>query len=94
MTLEFEAPDLETFPLLAHARRAGERGGTYPCVFNAANEVVVAAFLAGRLPFLGIAEVVAHALEAADGAPAHDLDELVAADAAARRHAEETLKVA
>src|SRR5207302_5592150 len=94
VTLEFEAPDLETFPLLAHARRAGERGGTYPCVFNAANEVAVAAFLAGRLPFLGIAEVVAEALEAADGAPARDLDELVAADAAARRHAEESLKVA
>ena len=45
MTLEFEPPDLETFPLLAHARKAGERGGTYPCVFNAANEVAVAAFL-------------------------------------------------
>ena len=59
MTLEFEPPDLETFPLLAHARRAGEQGGTYPCAFNAANEVAVAAFLEGRLPFLGIADVVA-----------------------------------
>jgi 1-deoxy-D-xylulose-5-phosphate reductoisomerase len=94
VTLEFHAPDLETFPLLAHARRAGEQGGTYPCVFNAANEVAVAAFLEGRLPFLGIAEVVAEALAAADGAEARDLDELVAADAAARRHAEEALKVA
>jgi 1-deoxy-D-xylulose-5-phosphate reductoisomerase len=94
VTLEFHAPDLETFPLLAHARRAGEQGGTYPCVFNAANEVAVAAFLEGRLPFLGIAEVVAEALAAADGAEAHDLDELVAADVAARRHAEEALKVA
>src|SRR5439155_20457799 len=44
MTLEFESPDLETFPLLAHARKAGEQGGTYPCAFNAANEVAVAAF--------------------------------------------------
>ncbi|HEX4930665.1 MAG TPA: 1-deoxy-D-xylulose-5-phosphate reductoisomerase [Gaiellaceae bacterium] len=43
LTLEFSAPDLETFPLLALARRAGELGGTYPCVFNAANEVAVAA---------------------------------------------------
>ena len=43
------APDLETFPLLALAREAGERGGTYPCAFNAANEVAVAAFLEGRL---------------------------------------------
>ena len=50
LTLEFHAPDLETFPLLALAREAGERGGTYPCAFNAANEVAVAAFLEGRLP--------------------------------------------
>jgi 1-deoxy-D-xylulose-5-phosphate reductoisomerase len=94
MTLEFEPPDLETFPLLAHARRAGERGGTYPCAFNAANEVAVAAFLDGRLPFLGIADVVADALAAADGSAARDLDELVAADEAARRHVEDALKVA
>ena len=94
LTLEFHAPDLETFPLLALARRAGEEGGTYPCVFNAANEVAVAAFLDGRLPFLGIAEVVADALESVDGSPAHDLEELVAADAAARRHAEGALAVA
>ena len=50
LTLEFEAPDLETFPLLALARRAGEAGGTYPGAYNAANEVAVAAFLDGRLP--------------------------------------------
>jgi 1-deoxy-D-xylulose-5-phosphate reductoisomerase len=94
VTLEFEAPDLETFPLLALARQAGELGGTLPCVFNAANEVAVAAFLEGRLPFLAIAEVVADALEAAGGGSARDLDALLAADAAARRHAEEALKVA
>jgi 1-deoxy-D-xylulose-5-phosphate reductoisomerase len=94
VTLEFDAPDLETFPLLALARRAGEDGGTYPCAFNAANEVAVAAFLAGRLPFLGIAEVVADALERAAGEPARDLDDLVAADADARRHAEGALAVA
>ena len=94
VTLEFDAPDLETFPLLAHARRAGEQGGTYPCVFNAANEVAVAAFLKGRLPFLGIAEVVGEALASADGSPAHDLDELMTADGEARRAAEEALKVA
>src|SRR4249919_1873121 len=50
LTLEFAAPDLETFPLLTLARRAGESGGTYPAAFNAANEVAVAAFLEGRLP--------------------------------------------
>jgi 1-deoxy-D-xylulose-5-phosphate reductoisomerase len=94
LTLEFEAPDLETFPMLALAREAGEKGGTYPCVYNAANEVAVAAFLAGRLPFLGIAEVVADALERADGAPAQDLSDLLEADRAARELADERLPVA
>jgi 1-deoxy-D-xylulose-5-phosphate reductoisomerase len=94
VTLEFHAPDLETFPLLALARRAGEQGGTAPCVFNAANEVAVAAFLDGRLPFLGIAEVVAETLNAVEGGAARDLDELIEADDAARRHAQEALKVA
>jgi 1-deoxy-D-xylulose-5-phosphate reductoisomerase len=94
LTLEFSAPDLETFPLLALAREAGVRGGTYPCAFNAANEVAVEAFLAGRLPFLGIAEAVAETLAAVDGAPARDLDDLVAADAEARRLTERQAAVA
>jgi 1-deoxy-D-xylulose-5-phosphate reductoisomerase len=84
LTLEFQAPDLETFPMLALAREAGEKGGTYPCVFNAANEAAVAAFLDGRLPFLGIADVVADALAAADGEAARDLDDLLEVDRAAR----------
>ena len=63
-------------------------------MFNAANEVAVAAFLNGRLSFLAIADVVAESLAEADGAPARDLDELVAADEAARRSAEGALKVA
>jgi 1-deoxy-D-xylulose-5-phosphate reductoisomerase len=85
LSLQFEAPDLETFPMLALAREAGERGGTYPCAFNAANEVAVAAFLQGELPFLGIAEVVADVLARVDGSPARDLDDLVEADATARQ---------
>src|SRR5207248_7764863 len=48
-TLEFHEPDTETFRLLALAREAGEKGGTYPCAFNAANEVAVQVFLAGRI---------------------------------------------
>jgi 1-deoxy-D-xylulose-5-phosphate reductoisomerase len=88
LTLEFSAPDLETFPLLALARRAGEAGGTYPCAYNAANEVAVAAFLDGRLGFLEIAETVEDVLAEVDAAPARDLDELVEADAGARRLAE------
>ena len=93
LTLEFLAPSLETFPLLALARRAGELGGTYPCAYNAANETAVTAFLEGRLSFLGIADVVAEALDAADGAPARDLDDLREADAQARRLAERGMPV-
>jgi 1-deoxy-D-xylulose-5-phosphate reductoisomerase len=85
LTLEFEPPDVETFPLLRLAREAGQRGGTYPCAFNAANEVAVARFLAGRLSFLGIAETVAVTLAAADWPETAGLDELVEADAEARR---------
>jgi 1-deoxy-D-xylulose-5-phosphate reductoisomerase len=94
VTLEFHASDTETFPLLALARSAGEEGGTAPCVFNAANEVAVAAFLDLRLPFLGISEVVEETLAGADTSRARDLDELIAVDADARRVAEGTLKVA
>ena len=94
LALEFEPPDLETFPLLALARQAGEQGGTYPCAYNAANEVGVAAFLDGRLPFLAIAETVEETLAAVDGAAAHDLDELYDADGEARRLAERTAAAA
>ena len=88
LVLEFEPPDLETFPLLALARTAGGRGGTYPCAFNAANEVAVAAFLEGRLPFLGIAATVEETLAEVAGAPARDLADLTEADREARRLAE------
>ena len=91
LALEFEPPDVETFTMLALARQAGEAGGTHPCAYNAANEVAVAAFLAGRLPFLGIAGVVADVLSGVDGAPARDLEELVEADREARRLAEEAV---
>jgi 1-deoxy-D-xylulose-5-phosphate reductoisomerase len=94
LTLEFQAPDVETFPMLALAREAGERGGTFPAAYNAANEVAVASFLAGRLPFLGIPAVVADVLARVDGAPARDLTDLVHADGAARRYAQEQLAVA
>jgi 1-deoxy-D-xylulose-5-phosphate reductoisomerase len=87
LILEFSAPDEEAFPCLALARAAGEVGRTAPCVLNAANEVAVAAFLDGRLPFLAIAEVVEGTLNATDTAAARDLDELVAMDAEARKTA-------
>jgi 1-deoxy-D-xylulose-5-phosphate reductoisomerase len=88
LTLEFSAPDPARYPLLGLAREAGVRSGTYPCAFNAANEVAVAAFLEGRIGFLEIAGLVEDALGRVDGAPAHDLPGLVEADAEARRLAE------
>jgi 1-deoxy-D-xylulose-5-phosphate reductoisomerase len=94
LTLEFHEPDLETFPMLALAREAGEKAGTYPCAFNAANEVAVAAFLEGRLAFLDIAEVVSDVLGRVSGAAARDVDELVEADHTARTFADERLRVA
>jgi 1-deoxy-D-xylulose-5-phosphate reductoisomerase len=94
LTLEFRAPDTETFPLLALAREAGERGGTAPCAYNAANEVAVAAFLEERLPFLAIPEVVAETLAAVDGAPARDLGDLLDADRQARELAGRALAAA
>jgi 1-deoxy-D-xylulose-5-phosphate reductoisomerase len=94
LQLQFEPPDLERFPLLGLAREAGERGGTYPCAFNAANEVAVAAFLDGRIGFLDVATLVEDALGAFDGAPAGDLDELIEADMQARRLAQGRLATA
>jgi 1-deoxy-D-xylulose-5-phosphate reductoisomerase len=89
LTLEFAAPDEDAFPCLALARAAGEAGGTAPCVLNAANEIAVAAFLAGELPFLGIPDVVEGTLEACDAPVARDLADLVAIDAEARDTARE-----
>jgi 1-deoxy-D-xylulose-5-phosphate reductoisomerase len=84
LTLEFHEPDLEAFPLLALAREAGKRGGTFPCAFNAANEAAVQAFLEGRIRFLDINGAVADVLGRVDGSPARDADELVEADRSAR----------
>jgi 1-deoxy-D-xylulose-5-phosphate reductoisomerase len=94
LSLSFEPVDDDAFPLVALARAAGARGGTAPCAYNAANEVAVAAFLDGRLRFPEIAEVVAETLESVDGAPARDLDDLVAADREARRLAGRRLQPA
>ena len=82
--LEFHEPDVETFPMLGLAREAGERGGTYPCAYNAANEAAVSAFLDGRIGFLDIPALVEDVLERVDGAAARDLDELREADGRAR----------
>jgi 1-deoxy-D-xylulose-5-phosphate reductoisomerase len=85
--LTFEQPDADTFACLRLAREAGEVGGTAPCVLNAADEVAVDAFLAGRIPFAGIPEVIDRTLEAIPGAPVRNFEHLFDADASAREHA-------
>ncbi|WPD19997.1 1-deoxy-D-xylulose-5-phosphate reductoisomerase [Thermaerobacter composti] len=85
--LTFEEPDTRTFPCLALAYRALETGGTAPAVLNAANEEAVAAFLAGRLPFPGIAETVAAVLDRHRARPVTGLDDVLEADAWAREEA-------
>jgi 1-deoxy-D-xylulose-5-phosphate reductoisomerase len=87
--LSFERPDEQRFQALGLARQAMQRGGMAPAVLNAANEVAVEAFLAGRLGFLQIAQLVAETLEVADArsllGEATDLDGVLATDASARR---------
>jgi 1-deoxy-D-xylulose-5-phosphate reductoisomerase len=86
--LTFERPDERRFQALGLARQAMQRGGMAPTVLNAANEVAVEAFLADRLGFLQIAQLVAETLEMAEGrnmlGDAGDLDTVLAADAEAR----------
>lgn len=86
-SLTFEQPDTETFRCLALARQAGEAGGTAPCVLNAANEIAVAAFLAGRLPFEKIASVVEGTLEALPAERPGHFEDLFDIDALARDRA-------
>jgi 1-deoxy-D-xylulose-5-phosphate reductoisomerase len=85
--LTFEQPDIETFACLRLAREAGEVGGTAPCVLNAADEIAVEAFLAGRIPFKGIPEVIDRTLEAIPGGAVRHFEDLFDVDAAAREHA-------
>jgi 1-deoxy-D-xylulose-5-phosphate reductoisomerase len=88
-SLTFEPVDDEAFPCLGLARTAATAGGTAPCVLNAANEVAVHAFLAGELPFLGIAEVIERTLDALPTAPVGHFSDLYRADAEARERARE-----
>jgi 1-deoxy-D-xylulose-5-phosphate reductoisomerase len=86
---DFEKPDLDAFPCLGLASAALRAGGSAPAVVNAANEVAVAAFLAGRLPFLGIPTLIQATMDAIPAEPADDLEVLLGCDARARRQAEE-----
>src|SRR5262249_29535917 len=87
-SLSFERPDERRFKALGLARDVMQQGGLAPAVLNAANEVAVEAFLAGRIGFLQIAQLVAETLGLADGrgllGDADELETVLATDAAAR----------
>jgi 1-deoxy-D-xylulose-5-phosphate reductoisomerase len=89
--LDFEPPDPAAFPCLGLAYAVLATGGTAPAILNAANEVAVAAFLDGRLPFLGIPDLLEATLASLSPEPAGSLDVLMASDAQARRQATELL---
>jgi 1-deoxy-D-xylulose-5-phosphate reductoisomerase len=91
-SLTFEAPDPGTFACLRLALEAGEAGGTAPCVLNAADEVAVAAFLDGQIPFTGIPAVIERVLEEMPARPITHFDDLFATDAEARERSEDQVR--
>ncbi len=86
-SLTFEEPDTRRFPALGLARRAGEIGGTYPAVLNAANEVAVEAFVNRRITFPQISELVGRTMDRHVWVSHPTLDQILEADAWARREA-------
>lgn len=91
-SLTFEDPDTTTFPALAMAYEAGRKGGAYPCVFNAANEVAVYAFLAGQIAFLTMARIIRDTLDAFSPQGQVTLEELMRVDQWARDYAGRLIK--
>ena len=91
-SLSFARPDTTAFPLLALAKRAVALGGAMPAILNAADEIAVAAFLDGRLSFLGISEVVEEVFDAlSDCRHLTDLSDILSADKRARAVAAERI---
>ena len=86
-SLTFEEPDIERFPSIELARRAGEVGGTLPAVLNAANEIAVEAFVNRRINFPQISEAVRRTMDAHKTVSHPSLDQILEADAWARREA-------
>jgi 1-deoxy-D-xylulose-5-phosphate reductoisomerase len=82
--LEFEEPDLQRFPALQLARQALEQGGAAPTVLNAANEIAVGCFLAGRIGFMEIPSLVQQALQDSKAPAPASIDEVIALDRATR----------
>ena len=91
-SLTFEAPDLEAFPSLKIAMDCGRAGGTLPCVFNAANEEAVNAFFDGKIKYLDIPYINAKTTELCVNITEPQIEDIVAADAEARRIARDVIK--
>ena len=89
--LDFEEPDVERFPALDLARRAGDEGGTLPAVLNAANEVAVEAFCDRQLSYMGITKSVAAVMAAHEVVAQPDLEEILEADSWARNAAQNVI---
>ena len=87
--LDFEEVPVAKFPCLSLAKHALRQGGPFPCALNAADEVAVAAFLEGHLPFLGIPAVIEQVLERMPASPLRSIGDVLSADAEARRLARE-----
>ncbi len=87
--LDFEKASTRRFPCLRLAREALRKGGALPCALNAADEVAVAAFLERKLPFSGIPEVIERVLERTPRSRFEKMDDVLTADAEARRMAKE-----
>lgn len=85
--LHFEAPDLQRFPALPLCYDVGRAGGTLPTALNAANEVAVAAFLAGEIGFLDIHKVNRAVVDGWSSEPVEDIESVLAADRVAREQA-------
>ena len=90
--LDFEAPDPVRFPALRLARTALEAGGARPAILNAANEIAVAAFLARRIGFLAIADIVEAVLDRYDPPAPHTIEDVLEIDRAARNEADVAMK--
>jgi len=89
--LDFQKASTRRSPCLRLAREAMKKGGAFPCALNAADEVAVAAFLDHRLPFLGIPEVIESVLANTPRTKLHSIDDVLSADAQARRQAAEAI---
>lgn len=86
-TLTFERPDMEKFPLLGYAFEAIEKGGTMPCILNAANEIAVQSFLENKIRFTDMPRVARAVMDTVEWSETPDLETLIATNEAARKAA-------